>query len=219
MYVRNTHTPQKVIDTLTHIRISISTETINGAIRSLSNESQNNLRALGQSLLASYTYDNFDVDLKSQVPTAEKSTDSLKHLTSGLLFPLGHGVTTDDLKCSDELWKRSALNPRVEEAQLLPKKTWRDLLLLHPESSTPDRLSRRDRFNSWVFLSDLCTHGPEYFCCFRDKIAEPEAIDQIPLVKTELTAARALDVNNSTVSGNICAVVDLLRQGGIYNPS
>ncbi|KAI6097402.1 hypothetical protein EV401DRAFT_1814663, partial [Pisolithus croceorrhizus] len=59
---------------------------------------------LGQSLLASYTYDNFDVDLKSYVPTAEKSNDSLKHLTSGLLFLLTHGVTLDDLKCSWELW-------------------------------------------------------------------------------------------------------------------
>ncbi|KIJ07101.1 hypothetical protein PAXINDRAFT_35747, partial [Paxillus involutus ATCC 200175] len=58
------------------------------------------------SLLASYAYDNFDVDLKSQVPTAEKSNDSLKHLTSGLLFPLVHGITVDDLKCPEELWKK-----------------------------------------------------------------------------------------------------------------
>ncbi|KIK72316.1 hypothetical protein PAXRUDRAFT_111408, partial [Paxillus rubicundulus Ve08.2h10] len=58
------------------------------------------------SLLASYAYNNFDVDLKSQVLTVEKSNDSLKHLTSGLLFPLVHGVTIDDLKCSEELWKK-----------------------------------------------------------------------------------------------------------------
>ncbi|KIK90616.1 hypothetical protein PAXRUDRAFT_85531, partial [Paxillus rubicundulus Ve08.2h10] len=56
------------------------------------------------SLLASYVYDNFDVNLKSQVSTVEKSNDSLKHLISGLLFPMVHGVCTDDLKCSDELW-------------------------------------------------------------------------------------------------------------------
>ncbi|KIM63644.1 hypothetical protein SCLCIDRAFT_38320, partial [Scleroderma citrinum Foug A] len=53
--------------------------------------------------LACYAYDNFDVDLKSHVPLAEKSTDSLKHLTSGLLFPLKHGVTIDDLKCSEDV--------------------------------------------------------------------------------------------------------------------
>ncbi|KIJ12627.1 hypothetical protein PAXINDRAFT_82532, partial [Paxillus involutus ATCC 200175] len=78
---------------------------INCAIRSLSAESQQNLHVLGQSLLASYAYDNFDVNLKLHVPTAEKSNDSLKHLTSGLLFPLVHGITTNDLRCSEELWR------------------------------------------------------------------------------------------------------------------
>ncbi|KAF9230223.1 hypothetical protein BU15DRAFT_83896 [Melanogaster broomeanus] len=219
IFLQSAHTPQKVVDTLARIGISISTETINRAIRSLSAESQQNLRALGQSLLASYAYDNFDVDLKSHVPTAEKSNDSLKHLTSGLLFPLVHGITTNDLKCSEELWRRSALNPCVDEAQLPSNKTWRDLLSVHPESSIPGQPTRRDRFNSWVFLSDLCNHGPEYFRRFKGDIAEPEGIDQIPLVKTEITAARAMDVNNSTVSGNIRAVVDLLRQGGIYDPA
>ncbi|KAI6037302.1 hypothetical protein BKA83DRAFT_4042727, partial [Pisolithus microcarpus] len=65
---------------------------------------------LGQSLLASYAYNNFDVDLKTLALTVEKSNDSLKHLTSGLLFPLVHGVTLNDLKCSEELWRKSALN-------------------------------------------------------------------------------------------------------------
>ena len=73
-------------------------------------ESEHTLQTLGRSLIASYAYDNFDVDLKSQVPTVEKSNDSLKHLTSGLLFPLVHGVVLDDLRCSDELWKKSLLN-------------------------------------------------------------------------------------------------------------
>ncbi|KAG1882356.1 hypothetical protein F4604DRAFT_1532395, partial [Suillus subluteus] len=64
------------------------------------------IQDLRQTLLASYAYDNFDVELKSHVPLAEKSNNSLKHLTSGLIFPLQHGVTIDDLKCSDELWKK-----------------------------------------------------------------------------------------------------------------
>ncbi|KIK76432.1 hypothetical protein PAXRUDRAFT_170014, partial [Paxillus rubicundulus Ve08.2h10] len=55
------------------------------------------------SILAAYTYDNFDVNLKSQVPMEEKSNNSLKHLTSGLLFPLSHGVKVDDLKCLEDL--------------------------------------------------------------------------------------------------------------------
>ncbi|KAG6380522.1 hypothetical protein JVT61DRAFT_8686 [Boletus reticuloceps] len=129
-------------------------------------------------LLALYAYNNFDVDLKSHVPTAEKSNNSLKHLTSGLLFPLSHGITADDLKCSDKLWRMSTLNPHIE-ANLPPKNPWQDLLCIHPESSSTNQPSRRDQFNAWVFLSDLCTHGPDYFHQFKVRIAEPEAIDQI----------------------------------------
>ncbi|KAI5998575.1 hypothetical protein EDD15DRAFT_2161421, partial [Pisolithus albus] len=91
-FPQSSHTPQKVIETLLCIGISVSVETINAAVRSLSAESQSQIQVLGRSLLACYAYDNFDIDLKSHVPTVEKSNDSLKHLTSGLLFPLEHGV-------------------------------------------------------------------------------------------------------------------------------
>ena len=218
IFFQSAHTPQKVIETLARIGISISTETINAAVRSLSIESAKKLRTLGQSLLAAYAYDNFDIDLKSHVPTAEKTNDSLKHLTSGLLFPLVHGTTPDDLKCAEELWKVSPLNPSPDES-LQSKRTWRDLLSIHPEPKASNALSRHDLFNCWVFLKDLCSYGPDYFRCFVSELKEPEAVDEIPLVKTEIIAARAMDVNNSSVSGNIQAVIELLRQGGIYDPA
>ncbi|KAG1903146.1 uncharacterized protein F5891DRAFT_978176 [Suillus fuscotomentosus] len=88
IFLQSMHTPQNVVDTLARIGISISTDTIHAAVKSMSAESQNAMRELGQSLLMSYAYDNFDVDLKSHLPVAEKSNDSLKHLTSSLMFPL-----------------------------------------------------------------------------------------------------------------------------------
>lgn len=223
-FFQSMHVPQKVIETLAHIGISISNESITAATRVLSVESQSKLRELGQSLLAAYVYDNFDVDLKSYVSVVEKTSTSLKHLTSGLLFPLAHGVTIDHLKCSAELWKKSLLNPEAEEEDLPPKRTWQDLLVLHPESpSAPQTglsfLSRRDKFNSWVFLSNLCTSGPSYFHQFKPLLHDPDVIEKIPLLETPLTPARAMDINNSTVSGNIRAVVDLLAQGGVYDPN
>ncbi|KAI6013321.1 hypothetical protein PISMIDRAFT_9583 [Pisolithus microcarpus 441] len=222
LFLQSTHTPYKVIDTLAHLGISISTDTINAAVKALSSESQNSLQHLGQSLLASYAYNNFNVDLKSYVPTMEKSNDSLKHLTSGLLFPLVHGVTSDDLKCSRELWEKSVLNLQADDLHTPHKYAWWDLLklLLHPESPGLDsKLSCQDRFNSWMFLHDLCTYGPDYFCQFKLSIPKPECIEQIPLVKMPIFAAQAMDVNNSTVSGNIQAVTDLLAQGGLADPA
>ncbi|KAI6035833.1 hypothetical protein EDC04DRAFT_2547883, partial [Pisolithus marmoratus] len=50
--------------------------------------------------------DNFDVDLKTSDQQVEKSNDTLKHLTSGLLFPLQHGTSLDDLCCSCFLWEQ-----------------------------------------------------------------------------------------------------------------
>lgn len=53
-FLQSMHVPQKVIETLARIGISVSNESIAASTRSLSIESQSNLRNLGQSLLASY---------------------------------------------------------------------------------------------------------------------------------------------------------------------
>ena len=55
---------------------------------------------MGQTLLAGYAYDNFDVDFKTVAPTIEKAGDTLTHLTSGTLIMLEHGVTLEDLSLS-----------------------------------------------------------------------------------------------------------------------
>ncbi|KAI6097401.1 hypothetical protein EV401DRAFT_1816082, partial [Pisolithus croceorrhizus] len=54
---------------------------------------------------------------------------------------------------------------------------------------------------------------------FKSVIPPPEYIEQIPLVKMPIFAAWAMDINNSTVSGNIEAVNALLRQDGIEDPA
>lgn len=39
----------------------------------------------------------------------------------------------------------------------------------------------------------------------------------MPLIQIPLMAAQAMDMNNSTVSGNIHAIVKLLDQGGVHD--
>ncbi|KAI6142890.1 hypothetical protein EDD17DRAFT_1781884 [Pisolithus thermaeus] len=188
LFLQSAHMPYKVINTLAHLRISVSTDTINQAVQSLLQESQNSLQQLGQSLVASYMYDNFDVDLKHDTPTVKKSNDSLKHLTSSLMFPLVHGVTLDNLKCSEDLWR--SMN-----------------------------VSCCNQFNSWMFLHNLCAYGLEYFHQFKAMIHSPEPVKQIPTVKMPIFAAQVMDINNSTVSGNIQAVMELLQQGRVEDPA
>ncbi|KAG1846521.1 hypothetical protein C8R48DRAFT_616294, partial [Suillus tomentosus] len=217
IFLQSMHTPQRVIETLSRMGVSISVHAINAAITSLSAESRHAIQALGQTLLAAYAYDNFDVDLKKTVHTVGESEDMLIHLTSGLLFPLQHGVTCKDLRCSSTLWENSSLNPHVNTSTAL-KDRWKDPLNLHSDPLDATGLSHRDHFNSWKMLSDLVNFGPPYFCQFKDQLCDPETVEAIPVIKTPILAARAMHVCNSTASGNIRSVVELLQQGGIKDP-
>ena len=76
---------------------------IQAAVGSLSDNASEGIRELGQTLLAAYAYDNFDIDLKQSIPVLEKSNQTLKHMTSWLLFPLLHGATEEDMACSEYL--------------------------------------------------------------------------------------------------------------------
>ncbi|KAG0694254.1 hypothetical protein DFH29DRAFT_1006513 [Suillus ampliporus] len=111
------------------------------------------------------------------------------------------------------------MSPFNTRAEPPPKKGWADLLILHVDTPDDSGLSRRDRFNSWKFLSDLISYGPPYFSQFRDKLHEPEAIEAIPVTKMPIIATSAMDISNSTVIGNIKSVVNLLEQGGIGDPA
>lgn len=83
--------------------ISISMTAILSAIKSLSNKARRSLCESGQTLLTAYAYDNFDINLKTSMPVSENPFETLKHLTSGLMIPLNHGVAHEDLRCSNEL--------------------------------------------------------------------------------------------------------------------
>ncbi|KAF8450849.1 hypothetical protein L210DRAFT_3639881 [Boletus edulis BED1] len=219
VFLQSAHAPQKVIETLAHMGLSISLSSINSAIQSLSRESSNVIKELGHTRLASYAYDNFDVDMKTSDQHVEKSSDTLKHLTSAILFPLQHGTTTEDLRCSRVLWEQSIYNIQAREpAAQRAGKTYRDLLGLHERGLGADGMSSRRRYNTWKMLSDLIEYGPEYFRRFRNVLGEPEVVEAIPVVKTPIIAARSMEYMNSTVSGNINSVTGLLAQAGIHDP-
>ena len=141
IFLHSCKTPKKVIETLARMGISISVNAIHQAITSLSMKSAKVLHDLGQTLLAFYAYNNFDVDLKLSIHTAEKSEDTLKHLTSAIVFPFQHGVTWEDMRCSEELWSQSQLNPRVNISDLPVGRAWKDLLTLHPKENHPSGLT------------------------------------------------------------------------------
>src|SRR5882762_9868670 len=87
IFLHSCNTPQKVIDALAHMGITVSHNAVHDAIHSLSLETYETLRNMGQTLLVAYAYNNFDIDFKTHVPTVEaKSHDTLTHLTSATLI-------------------------------------------------------------------------------------------------------------------------------------
>lgn len=163
LYLCNTH--EKVIKMLAKIGISISLTSIHDTIHSLSHESVHGIHELGQTLLTSYTYDNFNIKLNTLMPMVEQSTDSLVHLTSGIALQLDHGVTLEHLQCSAELWDKSPLNDDRQEGvrEFNALEILRHLTGLYPEISDLSGLSHCGRYNRWQFLYNLVHHGPVYF--------------------------------------------------------
>ena len=74
--------PEKVVETLAHMGISISMTAIYDAIKSLSVNARCALLNLGKTMCFAITYDNVDVLLKTSVLTVEKTTENLRHLNS-----------------------------------------------------------------------------------------------------------------------------------------
>ncbi|KAI6012050.1 hypothetical protein EDC04DRAFT_2870957 [Pisolithus marmoratus] len=219
IFLQSAHTPQKVVKTLAHMGLLISVTSINSAILSLSRESSHTIKSLGHTMLTTYAYDSFDVDLKTSDQQVEKSNDTLKHLTSGLLFPLQHGTSLDDLHCSQFLWEWSVHNIHaLRPAEERTGRTCRDLLELHPESQGGASTLCQLQYNTWKFLSDLVEHGPAYFQSFKGMLGEPEHVEAIPVTKMLIIAACAMEFVNSTVSGNIQSITGLLAQAGIHDP-
>ena len=218
LFLHACSTPEEVIEFLAHTGLSISATAINDAVTNLSKESAWKRRRTGQTLRTAYAVDNVDIELKHLVPTVDNPDEALIHLTSGTMLPLNHGVTATDLKCSEELWKKTRDRMRDTGTYLVnpdPSK----LLDIHPEPEDhPSGMARRDRFNAWVFLQTLVFHGPEYFQRYRQELGEPEVIESIPLSKTEQVPAEAMDINPSTSSGNGDVIVNVLRQGGVGDP-
>jgi len=219
VYLHSANTPDKVVSTLHHAGLCISQASISRAIRSLSAEALESLSLLGGNLLVTYAYDNFDVLLKPLVPTVEDNTDPLKHLTSGLVFPLQHGVRPEDLRASDELWEKYEFNDMSESAHKVTRADmWKKLIPRYTSLVTPTHislLSRHTEFRVWILLRDLIEFGPDFLQSFKDILRYPEPIEErIPIKKTRSIPVQSMDIPNSTVKGNISTIERLLEQTG-----
>lgn len=219
LFMHGCNTPETVVEFLAHTGISISTTAINDAVSNLSKESAWKRRKTGQTLRTAYAVDNVDIELKHIVPTVDNPEEALVHLTSGTMLPLYHGVKAADVQCSEYLWEKTKARRHATGSTLVSPE-FDELLDIHPEPEDhTSGLTRRERFNMWIFLQTLVLHGPEFFRKFRQDLGEPEEVECIPLVKTEQVPAQAMDINPSTAAGNADVITNVLGQGGVGDPN
>ncbi|KAI0635613.1 hypothetical protein C8Q77DRAFT_1169779 [Trametes polyzona] len=227
IFCRACNAPEKLMKVLLRMGVSISLESVRRATLSMSAKSSESIESVGRSLLVSFGFDNLDILIKTLVPTVDDPhARGMLHLTSATMFRLAHGVTLDDLRCSDLLWERSEYNIQSPHRIVFdPTATMERLLSLHPEPMMPEQssdsapaLSRRGQFRSWVFQRTLVDHGPSFFRKYADQLPDPQPVEQIPITKLEQVPLRAMDINLSTVAGNIKAIYEILRQAGLGDP-
>jgi hypothetical protein len=84
------------------------------------------LFGLGRTLCCSLAYDNFDVNARTDAPTLERDSQFI-HAASATLIPLSHGVTVDDLQCSQEVYTKTGLDEHNTPGVQI-EYTYRDLL-------------------------------------------------------------------------------------------
>lgn len=193
VFLHSCGTPETVRQFLAHVGLSMSTSSINEAIRNLSRDASVRIKEQGKNALTSYAYDNLDIDLKHSMTVLEKAQDSLVHLTTATMLPVGHNVTIADLECAEEVWKATIeprANPNVGRP---PPVTIEQLADVHPEEPHESGLTRRERFRAWKFLADLVTNGPHHFQKFRQMLGDPEIVEAIPVTETTQIPLSAMD--------------------------
>ncbi|KAG6819711.1 hypothetical protein H0H93_009405 [Arthromyces matolae] len=216
IFCHSTSMPELAIEMLAHMGLSISLTSIHNMVSSLSDKSHLELRRMTSTLTASFAYDYFDIDFQSWLPTIEKPGSTLKHATSALAFPLSHGVTADDLRCSAELWTSDPYNISIPR-ELRPRSyTWMDCLPLPEPAETP---SLSLRLIAWHFRHSLVTFV-EHFSRFSNDLHHPETVLKIPHgQKTPIVPCRSMDINQSTSDGQAQIIENILAQAHLGDPT
>ncbi|KAI0267690.1 hypothetical protein BC834DRAFT_1040462 [Gloeopeniophorella convolvens] len=133
LFCHSTSTPELVLEMLAHSGLSVSPTAVHNMVSSLSEGAHKQLREIASTRIASFVYDNFDMDFKSWQHTVDKPGSTLVHATSAFAFTLQHGVTPDDLKHARSLWSTDPLNPRTRGGAKRAPRSWLDAMhAMHP---------------------------------------------------------------------------------------
>ncbi|TFK20867.1 hypothetical protein FA15DRAFT_565080, partial [Coprinopsis marcescibilis] len=225
LFFHSATVPEKVVKTLSHSGLSISTTSINRMIKSLSTEATRKIRATAQTLKAAFAYNNFNQSFKVAAPTIERPSTFVS-ATSATLIPLYNGreeklLNLNAMLCSEKLWAKNPRNPFPTEP--LDTRTVYDLLnKLHMNAPTivcqGECLFKFDQRFAFHICEILIHQAGGLFSNYKKCNTEPTPVNQIPLHQSIQVPCRAMKIKESTNDGNVQVIKNLLRQGGLAEP-
>ncbi|KAH9008001.1 hypothetical protein EDB85DRAFT_1843007, partial [Lactarius pseudohatsudake] len=220
MFVHSANVPQRVMEVLAHAGLSISIKSIQRAVKSMSTDSARKIRQSLRSLKVAMAYDNFDINFKTSEPTIAHQS-SFMSATSATAIPLVGVENIDALRCSAALWNADPRNPSPSASPVSFDEF--DLLKFHMMSTYDRRvpeeeLTPRRKAFAWHVREILTNHG-QHFAHFSKQLGAPKSVLRIPLSTTEQIPMRSMKIKQSSVDGNIEVMGNLLRQGGLGDPT
>ncbi|KAI0073145.1 hypothetical protein K474DRAFT_1603842, partial [Panus rudis PR-1116 ss-1] len=171
-----------------------------GILRQWSHACKRAVRNLAITKLASYVYDNINLVMKIAEQILGR-TDAQQNGTCATAFPL-FNATPDDLQTKD-------LSDSFDTAAPLSRD---DILLSENEQRSFDELLE------YTTLSILVKHGGERFARFAADVerVRPLREEDIPLHKTDIYPLPAMDIDESSTTGNADVVDQIFEEVG-YN--
>ncbi|KAG8750593.1 hypothetical protein FRC14_000370 [Serendipita sp. 396] len=217
VYFRSTDTPERVIQIMARMGISLSTTSGLQAIASLSKYAENRVKEVGKTLLAAPAYDNINIAFKVTNPTHENQS-RMVNMTTATLVML-EDAKKEDLEVCKELWSKSpynrrAINPishRLDTSTLFPMekdvagltgvKRVRRSLSWHIIRIMLEFMAKKEHKRAVAYLKEL---GPT-----------PGEVDQLPIKRSVQHPLRAMEEDESTNQGNANVCDDIQRQIGL----
>ncbi|KAI9431079.1 hypothetical protein H4582DRAFT_1822991 [Lactarius indigo] len=220
IFIHSANVPQRVAEVLAHAGLTISIKSIQRAVKSMSIDSARKIKMGLRTLKMAVAYDNFDINFKTSEPTLAHQS-SFVSATSATAVPLIGVDNINVLRCSEALWSVDPRNPSLPATQGGFDEF--DLLRFHLINTYDRRppgteFSPRRKAFAWHVREILINHG-QYFRYLSNKLAMPETVLRIPVSKTDQIPMRSMKIKQSSVDGNIEVMENLLRQGGLGDPT
>src|SRR5260370_41182459 len=145
-------------------------------------------------------YDNLDFDFKLENPGTFES------ITTGTFIPVGHGTMLEDLWRSDELWRRSSLNPQgVKDVTPSQPPSLRYILNRVEESTL------NIEWAIWWYIKSMIV---EYLPPSYELLGPMPSSKWISVEKSTQEPACAMHIKASSNDGNIKIIENLEHQLG-----